>query len=83
MIEGLHLVAHGSSELKAYSFERLVGAARQLLQGAAEADDIRSDVSAEDLMRALLGIFYAHSGSDWQPTALRLVDVFVEGLRRR
>ena len=81
MIEGLQLVAYGSNELKAYSFERMTAAVGELLQGAVRAGELRSDISAEDLLRALLGIFYANSGSDWQPTALRLVDVFVEGLR--
>ncbi len=83
MIEGLHLVAHGSSELKAYSLERLIAAAGKLLGRAVAAGQIRSDISAEELMRTMLGIFYSQAGSDWQPAALRLVDVFVEGLRRR
>ncbi|MGF7162774.1 AcrR family transcriptional regulator [Rhodoligotrophos appendicifer] len=83
MIEGLQLVAHGSSELKAYSFERLTGAIGLLLDRGIAAGAIRSDVSAEDLLRTLVGIFYAQVMTDWQPTALRLVDVFVDGLRKR
>jgi hypothetical protein len=31
----------------------------------------------------LIGIFYSQSAADWQPTALRLVDIFVDGLRKR
>jgi len=83
MIEGLQLVAHGSSELKAYSFERLTGAIRLLLDRAVAADKIRSDVSAEDLLRTLVGIFYSQTAAEWHPTALRLVDIFVDGLRKR
>lgn len=83
MIEALHLVAHGSSELKAYSFNRLTNALALLLDRGVKAGDLRADVTAEDLLRTLVGIFYAEGGSNWQPTAQRLVDVFVDGLRKR
>ena len=75
--------AHGSSELKAYSFERLTLAIGLLLGRAVAAGEIRDDVTAEDLLRTLFGIFYSQGVSDWQPVALRLVDVFVDGLRKR
>jgi AcrR family transcriptional regulator len=82
MIEALQLVAHGSTELKAYSFERMTGALDLLLKRGVAAGAFRADVTAEDLLRTLVGIFYAERASNWQPTALRLVDVFVDGLRR-
>jgi AcrR family transcriptional regulator len=83
MIEALQPAAHGSSELKAYSFERLTLAIGLLLGRAVAAGEIRDDVTAEDLLRTLFGIFYSQGVSDWQPVALRLVDVFVDGLRKR
>ena len=83
MIEGLQLAVVGSTELKAYSYERMVGAIGLLLDRAAAADMIRDDVSPDELLRTLLGIFYSHGPTDWQPTALRMVDVFVDGLRKR
>lgn len=83
MTEALQLVAHGSSELKAYSLERLTNAIGLLLARAVAADAIRADVTPEDLLRALLGIFYSQGAADWRPTALRLVDVIVDGLRKR
>jgi AcrR family transcriptional regulator len=83
MIEALQLAAHGSSELKAYSYERMLAAIRLLLDRAIKAGEIRGDVPAEDLWRALIGIFYAQSTPDWQPGALRMVDIFVDGLRIR
>src|SRR5215813_10541301 len=76
MIEGMQLVAHGSSELKAYSFGRLTEAVALLLERAIAADKIRADVPPEDLLRTLFGIFYSQGSIDWQPNALRLVDVF-------
>jgi AcrR family transcriptional regulator len=83
MIEALQLAAHGSSELKAYSYERMMGAIRLLLDRAVRAGEIRDDVPAEDLWRTLIGIFYAQGIPDWQPGALRMVEIFVDGLRRR
>ncbi|MBA3038549.1 MAG: TetR/AcrR family transcriptional regulator [Alphaproteobacteria bacterium] len=83
MIEALQLAAVGSSELKAYSSERLVGAIRLLLERAVKAGALRDDVPAEDLLRTMVGIFYAQGPSEWQPTALRMVDIFIDGLRKR
>lgn len=83
MIEALQLAAVGSSELKAYSSERLVGAIRLLLERAVKAGALRDDVPAEDLLRTMVGIFYSQGPSDWQPTALRMVDIFIDGLRKR
>ena len=79
MAQALQLVAH--SDLAAYSLERLTRAIGLLLDRGARSGDIRSDVSPEDLLRALVGIFYSQGGGEWQPRALRLVDVFVDGLR--
>ena len=83
MIEGLQLVAHYPSELKAYSFQRLAGTVATLLDQAIAAGEIRADVSPDMLMRVLVGIFYSSGESNWQPHAMRLVDVFVDGLRKR
>jgi AcrR family transcriptional regulator len=83
MVEALHLVATGSTELKAYSFERLTGALALLLARGVATGDLRPDITAEDLLRTVVGIFYADTSADWQASALRIVDVFVDGLRRR
>ncbi|MNL35752.1 HTH-type transcriptional regulator MtrR [compost metagenome] len=81
MIEALQLAAFGSSELKAYSSQRMVGAIGLLLKNA--AGQVRDDIPPQDLLNTLVGIFYSHGPTDWQPAALRMVDVFVDGLRRR
>ena len=83
MIEALQVVAHGSNELKAYSLDRLTNAVGLLLERGVVAGELRSDISPGELLRTLLGIFYSQAAQDWQPSALRLVDVFVDGLRRR
>jgi hypothetical protein len=82
MVEALQLAAY-RSDLKAYSFERLTQALAALLARGVEAGDLRADLSAEDLLRALVGTIYADGSGDWQAAALRIIDVFVDGLRRR
>lgn len=81
MIAALALAVQTSSELYAYSFDRLTKAVAGLLDRAVAAGEIRADVSAEDLLRALIGMCYLHDQPGWQSTVLRLMDVFIDGLR--
>jgi AcrR family transcriptional regulator len=81
MSAALALAMHSSSELTAYSFERLTKAVGALLERAVAAGAIRSDISPEDLLRALVGMCYLHDQAGWQNSVVRLVDVFVDGLR--
>ena len=77
------MAAHGSSELVVYSLDRLTGALAELLQRAVAAGEICADIDPEDLLRTLVGMCYAHDGPGWQAKELRLIDVFIDGLRRR
>jgi len=83
MLAALELAVHGASALYAYSFERLTTAVGALLDRAVAAGEIRADITPEDLLRALVGMCYMHDQPGWQASVLRLVDVFVDGLRRR
>jgi AcrR family transcriptional regulator len=81
MLAALALTVHGSSELYAHTFERLTTAIGTLLDRAIATGEIRADISPEDLLRALVGMCYMHDQPGWQNSVLRLVDVFVDGLR--
>jgi AcrR family transcriptional regulator len=81
MAAALALAAQGSSDLAVYSLDRLTKAVGDLLRRAAAAGEIRADIGPEDLIRALVGMCYAQDRPDWQAKVLRLVDVFVDGLR--
>jgi len=81
MMAALALAAYGSSELFTFSFDRLTKAVGALLQRAVAAGKIRSDIGPEDVLRALVGMCYIHDQPGWQSTVLRLLDVFVDGLR--
>jgi AcrR family transcriptional regulator len=83
MSAALALAANSSSELAAYSRDRLTKAVGALLDRAIAAGEIRADISAEDILRALVGICYINDQPGWQTSVLRLVDVFVDGLRSR
>src|ERR1700687_4467399 len=81
MSAALALAVHGSSELYAYTFDRLTKAVGALLDRAVAAGEIRSDISPEDVLRTLVGMCYMHDQPGWQNSVLRMVDVFVDGLR--
>jgi AcrR family transcriptional regulator len=82
MSAALAVAAHSSSDLAAYTLDRLTRALGDLLGRAVETGAIRSDVSAEDLLRALVGMCYTQDRPGWQVNVRRLVDVFVDGLLR-
>jgi AcrR family transcriptional regulator len=81
MMAALALVAHSPSELYAFSFDRLTKAVGALLDRAVAAGEIRADLSPEDVLRALIGMSYMHDQPGWQDSVMRLIDVFVDGLR--
>src|SRR6202051_3781703 len=81
MSAALALAVHGSSGLSAYTCDRLTKAVGALLDRAAATGEIRADIGPEDLLRALVGMCYMRDQPGWQATVLRLLDVFVDGLR--
>jgi AcrR family transcriptional regulator len=83
MSEALALAAYKNSELFSYSFDQLTRAVGGLLDRAVAAGEIRDDITPEDLLRALVGMCYMHDQPGWQTSVLRLVDVFIDGLRIR
>jgi AcrR family transcriptional regulator len=82
MSVALAIAVHASSDLTAYSMDRLGRALATLLRRAVEAGAIRDDITAEDVLRTIVGLCYTHDKPGWQGNVLRLVDVFVDGMRR-
>jgi AcrR family transcriptional regulator len=83
MSAALALAAYKNSELYSFSFDQLTKAVGGLLDRAIAAGEIRDDISPEDLLRALVGMCYMQDHPGWQASVLRLVDVFIDGLRVR
>jgi AcrR family transcriptional regulator len=69
------------AELFAYVHERLRRAIDSLINAAAAAGKIRSDVDGFDLIRALGGICMVSDSPGWQDQAKRLVTLLLDGLR--
>src|SRR3981189_281688 len=70
MSAALAIAVQGSSELSAYSFDRLTQAVGALLDRAVAAGEIRSDIGPEDLLRALVGMCYMAHQPRWQHNGL-------------
>jgi AcrR family transcriptional regulator len=83
MSAALALAAYKNPELLSFSFDQLTRAVGGLLDRAIATGEIRDDISPEDLLRALIGMCYIHDQPGWQKGVLRMVDVFVDGLRIR
>jgi AcrR family transcriptional regulator len=56
-------------------------AIRALVKRAIKSGDIRKDLDAIDLLRALIGFSHVATSPDWQASARRLVDILISGSR--
>jgi AcrR family transcriptional regulator len=74
-------IVGGASELYASSGAQITEAMSLLVRRAAESGDIRPDVDPDDLLRALVGFTYGNGSPGWQASALRLIDILMDGLR--
>ena len=83
MAAALALAAHKPPELMTYTTGRLQEAIGTLLLLAAEAGGIRRDIGPDELLRAVVGLSYLQDGPDWQTKVVRLLDIFLDGLRLR
>ena len=71
--DGTTLYKSGGPAMQA-AIERLVGAA--LASG-----EVRPDVQPGDIFQVLAGVSYGYGAPGWQASALRLIDILVEGLK--
>ncbi len=83
MLAALNPVFDGATEVFAAHQERNRRAVGDLMARAVAAGAIRDDIEPADVMRAVIGMCYTRDQPGWQDTVIRLVDVFLDGLRRR
>jgi AcrR family transcriptional regulator len=76
------LIASGGNPY-AHSRDRMLDAVGRLLAAGAAAGTIRDDVSAEDVLTGLSGVTLAAGDPDRRDQAGRLLDLLLDGLRRR
>jgi AcrR family transcriptional regulator len=63
------------------SYPKIWDAVRDLVKRAIKSGDIREDLDAIDLLRALVGVASVGTGPNWQQSARRLVDILILGSR--
>jgi AcrR family transcriptional regulator len=78
----LNTIAGGASRLHEGSRTILQDAIGELVKRAKRSGDLRTDLDAYDLLRALIGASHVGSGADWQQSGRRLVDILIVGSRR-
>ena len=77
----LNTIAGGASRLHEGSRDLIQGAVDGLVKRAKKSGDLRRDLDASDLLRALIGVSHVGFGADWQQSARRLVDILIAGSR--
>ena len=77
----LNTVVGGPSRIYEGSRALVQGAMNDLVKRAKTSGHLRRDLDASDLLRAVIGVSYVGSGSDWQRSARRLVDILIAGSR--
>jgi AcrR family transcriptional regulator len=77
----LNTLVGGPSKIYEASRSQVSGAIESLVKRAIKSGDIRKDIDAFDLLRALIGVSNVSSAPDWQQSAKRLVDILILGSR--
>jgi AcrR family transcriptional regulator len=77
----LGAIVGGVSELYALSGARITEAVTLLVERARASGDIRTDVEPADVLRGLVGLTYGNTDPAWEASALRLIDILMDGLR--
>jgi AcrR family transcriptional regulator len=77
----LNTFVGGPSKLYESSRAQITGAIEALVKRAIKSGEIRKDLDAFDLLRALIGVSNVASAPDWQQSAKRLVEILILGSR--
>ena len=72
-----------TSSLHTTSAELITGAISTLVKHAIASGDVRKDIDSSDLLRALIGVSYSNPDAGWEASARRLIDILMDGLRRK
>jgi AcrR family transcriptional regulator len=77
----LNTIAGGPSRLHEGTRAMIQGAIGELVKRAKRSGDLRKDLDAYDLLRALIGVSHVGSSTDWPESARRVVDILIAGSR--
>jgi AcrR family transcriptional regulator len=70
-----------SSSLYATSAELIGNAISTLVKRAAASGEVRHDVVASDLLRAMVGVSFQNPDAGWEASARRVIDLLMDGLK--
>ena len=79
----LGAAASRTSTLHATSAELITHAISTLVKRAIASGNVRKDIDPPDLLRALIGVSYGNPNEGWEASARRLIDILMDGLRRK
>lgn len=65
------------------SVELITSAISTLVKRAIASGDLRKDIDPSDLLRAMVGVSYGNPDAGWEASARRLIDILMDGLRRK
>jgi AcrR family transcriptional regulator len=72
-----------TSALRVNSAALISQAVATLVKRAADSGQVRKDIAPSDLLRAMVGVSYGNPDEAWEASARRLIDVLMDGLRRK
>jgi AcrR family transcriptional regulator len=79
----LAVAAARTPALHTTSSELITGAISTLVKRAIASGDVRKDINPSDLLRAMVGVSYGNPDAGWEASARRLIDILMDGLRRK
>lgn len=77
----LRAAVGSESPLFAETRQRILGALSTLLDACRAEGSVRADADADDVMRAMWGVWLVPDGPEWDAQVRRLLDLVVNGLR--
>ena len=83
ILPAMDTVPGGSTRLMQGAHGVVHGTFRNLVQRAVDSGELRADTDPDDIIRALIGVFHTTSLPGWDTSARRIVDILIEGSRRR
>ena len=81
ILPAMETVTGGSTRLLEGAKPLIHGAFLDLIQRAVNAGALRADTDADDIVRALIGVFYTTALPGWEASARRIVDILLAGSR--
>ena len=81
IMPAMETVAGGSTRLMEGARGQIHGAFTRSVQRAIASGELRANTDPNDLLRALIGIFYTTADPGWEESARRLIDILIAGSR--